>query len=134
MDIPLNVTVAESECLVAAVNFSSPDNGQFNAIEVILPGCWPRVGSTPPPKPFVLSHCDPPPHNTKIHNLFFHMLQINIWESSAPKQGSNLKYIALGSAWFGDIPLLNDPDAFDKCDERFDSNTCWDSFKQIGEA
>jgi len=92
MDVPLNLTLSASECMVAAVNFSSPKNGQFHAFE------------------------------------------INLWELSAPNQGSNLKYVALGSAWFNDIPLLNDPSSFDKCDTRFDSDTCWDSYKQIGAA
>lgn len=59
--------------------------------------------------------------------------QVNIWETSAPQQGSNLKYVALGSQWFGNVQLLNDPVSFDKCDDRFDSDTCWSSYNNIGE-
>jgi len=89
--VPLNTTINANECLVAAVNFTSPKDGLYSSLE------------------------------------------INLWETSAPNQGSNLKYIALGSQWFGSVQLLNDPAAFDQCDDQFDSDTCWSNFKNIGE-
>ena len=142
LDVPLNTTINANECLVAAVNFTSPKDGLYSSLEVDSHHCRttpPRRHATMPPNHQTTI---PPFHHTTVPR--FHTTtasphhratttQINLWETSAPNQGSNLKYIALGSQWFGSVQLLNDPAAFDQCDDQFDSDTCWSNFKNIGE-
>ena len=43
-----------------------------------------------------------------------------------PPRHAGLEYLALGSAWFGHVPLLASPRAFDTCDPSYGStSTCW---------